>query len=92
MVNSFGQFTGDVRVSGHISQAWGGECVLAQWVGCVVFLAGGGGERGLRVKMLFGSRAVSLRPGSLLPYTPPSPLSQWTKQMEPGHGNDKKMH
>lgn len=25
VVNSFGQFTGDVRVSGHISQAGGGE-------------------------------------------------------------------
>lgn len=61
-----------------------GECVLAQWVGwMLVFFHRGG----LHMKMLFGCRAVSLRPGSL----PPLPL-QRTKQMEPGHGNDKKMH
>lgn len=44
-----------------------GECVLAQWSGwmwvCIFF----GKGRGLHVKMLFGCRAVSLRPESLLP-------------------------
>lgn len=42
MVNSFGQFTGDVRVSGYISQAGErGKCVLPHEIGrmCVfVFL------------------------------------------------------
>lgn len=40
MVNSFGQFTGDVRVSGHISQAGGGEvrvCLLTGFVGGFLF-------------------------------------------------------
>lgn len=36
MVNSFGQFTGDVRVSGHISQA-GGEVRLCWLTGFAVF-------------------------------------------------------
>lgn len=70
MLNSFGQFTGDVRVSGHISQA-GGE-VSVCWLnglGVFSFFFGEGG--------LFGSR-VSLRPGSMLS----SRQSQWSLDME----------
>lgn len=44
--------------------------MLAQWVGCIFFLFWGGG--------LFGSRAVSLRPGSMLS----SRQSQWSLDME----------
>lgn len=86
MVNSFGQFTGDVRVSGHISQA--GEEVSVCWpsglggCGCVFFFVGW-----LHVMMLFGCRAVSLRPGSPTSFHS-SPLcrlsgqNKWSLDME----------
>lgn len=65
-------------------------CWLSGLGACVFFFFFLGG--GPHVKMLFGCRAASLRPCSfsrlLLPLVP----SQRTKQMEPGHGNDKKMH
>lgn len=64
-----------------------GECVLAGWIWVCIFFV-----RGLYVKMLFSCTAVSLRTGFQLLSTPPPLPSQRTKQMDPGHGNDKKMH
>lgn len=90
MVNSFGQFTGDVRVSGHISQAgkrW--VCVgSVDWmdVGVYFFKERGGSY------MWRYSVVVEQSPWDLDPYSPPLLPSQRTKQMEPAHGNDKKMH
>lgn len=84
MVNSFRQFTGDVRVSGHISQA--GDRVNMYWlselVGCAFFFFFRG--RSLHVKLLLGCPTVSLKHYSLLAVSA-------DKQMELGHGNDKKM-
>lgn len=90
MVNSFGQFTGDVRVSGHISQA--GErwvCVgSVDWmdVGVYFFKERGGSY------MLRCSVVAEQSPWDLDPYSPPLLPSQRTKQMGPALGNDKKMH
>lgn len=84
MVNSFGQFTGDVRVSGHISQA--GEWMSVCWTSKIE------GRRGLQVKMLSGCGAVSLRPGCTVFPTPWCLASQRTRPMEPACRNDKKIH
>lgn len=67
--------------------------MLAQWVGWmwvrIVFVRGAPCEDALWLQssLLETWFLMSLHS------SPPLPLpSQWTKQMEPGHGNDKKMH
>lgn len=89
MVNSFGQFTGDVRVSGHISQAGGevSECWLSGLgvFSCFLFFVKEG-EDALWLQSSFLETWF-------LTFLHCLPFQQTKKNpVEPGHGNDKKIH
>ena len=77
MVNSFGQFTGDVRVSGCISQAVG------SWVPERAS-TGAGGD----VKIPSSTGGLSLPGTSMFCPRPGCRPLGWTIQMKAGQGDD----